>query len=413
MILSTSSVSELDDAAPLVLPSTSPDFRLIFESSPGLTVVLALDGTVVAASEGYVKARRVEREALLGRPPFDAAPATAANAAAGRNVLASIERVVATGTADLMGVQTYDVAAEGAEGGIESRRYRVTSVPVRGDEGAVRYVIQRLDEARSSASIPPGERKHRPPSVPPRRTERVHAPPTTVPPREDLLGLFSHEFRTPLTTIWLDLQRLERQSDALAPRHHQAVLRMAVAARRLQTVIEAFLEYGHIRSGRLVTRSERFDLASLVRELVGEYERQTTRPQLAFRCRVATHHPIDSDPVLVRLILANLLDNAVKFTQRGSVEVEAWSDERGHHIVVRDTGPGIPPEHIDRIFEPFEQVGPLHHKSVPGVGLGLSIVRDVAAALDGRAEVRSVPGHGSTFTIFLPGTAPREELPAG
>jgi signal transduction histidine kinase len=352
------------------------------------------------------------RAVLLGRDPFEGAPATATNAAAAHNVRASVERVVATGSPDPMGVQTYDVASDEGEGA-EPHRYRVLSSPIRDELGDVKYVIQQLEAVRGSVSTPPpGERKSRPPPAPAGPTgrgERPPAPPATIPPREDLLGLFAHEFRTPLTTLWLDLQRLERQSDALAPRHHQAVLRMAIAARRLQTVIEAFLEYGHIRSGRLVTRSERFDLASLVRELVGEYERQATRPYLTFRCRVATHHPIDSDPVLVRLMLANLLDNAVKFTQRGSIEVEASSDPRGHRIVVRDTGPGIAPEHLDRIFDPFEQVGPLHHKSIPGVGLGLSIVRDVAAALDGRAEASSVLGHGSTFTIFLPTLSPASE----
>jgi signal transduction histidine kinase len=358
----------------------------------------------------------MDRAALLGHEPFDAAPATATNAAAARNVRASIERVIATGAPDSMGVQTYDVAHGDGDGeSSEPQRYRVVSSPLRDESGDVKYVIQQLDEVRGSASTPPGERKSRPPppapTGPPRRIERPRAAPATIPPREDLLGRFSHEFRTPLTTIWLDLQRLERQSDALAPRHHQAVLRMAVAARRLQTVIEAFLEYGHLRSGRLVTRSERFDLASLVRELVGEYERQTTRPYLTFRCRVAAHHPIDSDPVLVRLILANLLDNAVKFTQRGSVEVEAWSDARGHLIVVRDTGPGIAPEHLDRVFDPFEQMAPADQKGIPGVGLGLSIVREVAAALDGRAEAASVLGRGSTFTIVLPSSSPGSGSP--
>jgi signal transduction histidine kinase len=360
---------------------------------PGLYLVLGPDYAIVEASDVYLLATQKERAEVLGRSVFDVAPYAPGDLAHWQSagVRSSVDRVFSTGRAEAL----------------ESLEFGATTSPVRADDGGVAFVIHKIDDAAGAGAArepathegsgPPawGRLRHR-------SAAAVGVDDRSPPTQADFLALVSHEFRTPLTTIWLDLQRLERQSDALAPRHQQAVLRMASAARRLQTLIEAFLEYGHIQSGQLVTRTERFDLASLVRELVGEYDRHKTRRELTLRCAVARQHPIESDPVLVRLILANLVDNAVKFTQRGVVEVGAWVDDRGHRIVVRDTGPGIAPEHLRRIFEPFEQVSPLHNKSVPGVGLGLSIVRAVAEALDGHAEARSVPGLGSMFSVWLP-----------
>jgi signal transduction histidine kinase len=102
----------------------------------------------------------------------------------------------------------------------------------------------------------------------------------------------------------------------------------------------------------------------------------------------------------------NLVGNAIKFTPAGAVEVEVRSDASSHSILVKDSGPGIPPEDHDRIFEPFEQMEPLPHKHTRGVGLGLSIVKEMVEALSGRIELRSAPGEGSTFTVMLPAGGP-------
>jgi signal transduction histidine kinase len=114
---------------------------------------------------------------------------------------------------------------------------------------------------------------------------------------------------------------------------------------------------------------------------------------------------LHSDPELVRMVLTNLINNAIKFTERGEIVVCVEHDDGCHRVVVKDTGPGIPPEERTRIFEPFEHIEPTRHKHTPGVGLGLALVREMASALGGRIDLESEPGRGSEFTVFLPSAA--------
>jgi signal transduction histidine kinase len=111
--------------------------------------------------------------------------------------------------------------------------------------------------------------------------------------------------------------------------------------------------------------------------------------------------PLVSDPRLIRLILVNLIGNALKFTERGSVEVTVGKLEGREFLRVRDTGPGIAPERLGLIFEPFEQLEAIQNKHQPGVGLGLALVREMVLALNGEVTVQSKPGEGSTFTVLL------------
>jgi signal transduction histidine kinase len=94
--------------------------------------------------------------------------------------------------------------------------------------------------------------------------------------------------------------------------------------------------------------------------------------------------------------------NAIKFTDAGVVEVSLSHAAGAHRLAVRDSGPGIAPEHQARIFEPFEQLEAMKKKHLPGVGLGLSLVKEMADALAGRIELESRVGSGSTFTVVLP-----------
>ena len=96
------------------------------------------------------------------------------------------------------------------------------------------------------------------------------------------------------------------------------------------------------------------------------------------------------------------MSNAVKYTQSGHIRVQTRRIDRQLLFVVSDTGPGIPGEATARIFEPFEQLEDVSHKHIPGIGLGLALVREMADALGGRVEVQSQLGVGSTFTLVLP-----------
>jgi signal transduction histidine kinase len=223
------------------------------------------------------------------------------------------------------------------------------------------------------------------------------------------LTMVSHELRTPLAAARLQLDLILR---ADLP-EHQAELarRMSVRLTRLTELVISLLEYSRIQSGRLTLSIRPFDVAELAAECMDEIQAQAADKGLELR-RVVPEPllALSSDRDLVRLILVNLLGNAVKFTERGSVTLAIHPKDDSLRFEVTDTGPGIPAEDQARIFEAFEQLTPVRHKHLAGVGLGLALVRELAQALGGSVALRSTPSTGSTFSIELPQLAVAERV---
>jgi len=111
---------------------------------------------------------------------------------------------------------------------------------------------------------------------------------------------------------------------------------------------------------------------------------------------------LPADPHLVEQLLVNLVDNAVRYTERGGVTIGATAEEAGISLWVEDTGIGIPEEHLGRVFERFYVVDPARSRELGGTGLGLAIVKHIAALHGGRVEVTSRVGQGTRFTVRLP-----------
>ncbi len=218
----------------------------------------------------------------------------------------------------------------------------------------------------------------------------------------DFLALVSHELRTPLATLLLQVDRLARDP-AGSERTRAALPRLTAAARRLRALVEALLEHSRVSSGRVETKREPVDLARVVEEVILELRPMAEQKGLGLRSQVpADLAPLETDPSLVRVVLSNLVGNAVKFTASGEVAVVVADGVRERRISVSDTGPGIAEADRDRIFEPFEQLDPIRAKHLPGVGLGLALVREICASLGARVELRSDVGAGSTFTVCIP-----------
>lgn len=218
--------------------------------------------------------------------------------------------------------------------------------------------------------------------------------------KSSFLRMMSHELRTPLTTLQLGVASLASGRDGpLAERQRVSLARMDRAARRLLALIEALLEYTRVESGKLVVREEAVDLAALAADVVEDVLPQAQQKLLALTLAAPPSLPkLRTDPRLVRLALMNLVVNAVKYTERGSVEVAVGGGADGQWLEVRDTGPGIRPEDRDRIFQPFEQAS----AQAAGVGLGLSLVKGVVEALGGALHLDTAEGRGSRFRMELP-----------
>ena len=225
------------------------------------------------------------------------------------------------------------------------------------------------------------------------------------------LALVSHELRTPLAVLRLTVDRLRVRSPAPASAAPAAsvhvpggaeVLRMEAALDRLKSIVDGVIDYTTIQSGRLDPRPENTDLGALIGTMRREFDAQIESKGLRLEIDVTEQAKIvNVDPRMLRLILSNLISNAIKYTDKGVLYLGARIDN-GLVITVRDTGRGIDPRDAERIFEPFEHGERIENKSTPGVGLGLALVRDLAAALGGRVTLASEKDVGSSFTVTLP-----------
>lgn len=229
------------------------------------------------------------------------------------------------------------------------------------------------------------------------------------------LGMISHELRTPLATIQLNAQLLARARLAAAsgaPNEPDPRLeRLTRAARQMSALIEGLLDYTRLESSRLLARTEPVDLAALAREVVDAHA-DSVPPgvRLVLQAPPEPLAPLLTDARLLRVVMSNLLSNALKFTFQGSVTVRLASAGGWHSFEVMDTGIGIAQADLARVFLPFEQIEPVQGKSIHGVGLGLALVKQTVESLHGKVELRSALDSGSTFRVLLPSQPPASAL---
>ena len=235
--------------------------------------------------------------------------------------------------------------------------------------------------------------------------------------KSDFLAVMSHELRTPLNAItgYADLL-LMGLPDPLAPQARVYVERIRTAAWHLFQLIEEILTFARLEAAREVVTPERIDLTAFLRECATIIEPVARDKGLDFRLELAVEAVVvRTDPRKLRQILLNLLANAVKFTDRGSVVLRAELEAGAPVFRISDTGVGIAPEHVALIFEPFWQAEQPTTRRAGGAGLGLAVARRLGRLLGGDVEVESEPGRGTTFTVRLPASlvvGPEPALPA-
>jgi signal transduction histidine kinase len=223
--------------------------------------------------------------------------------------------------------------------------------------------------------------------------------------KTNLLAVISHDLRTPLNSIighadLLSLGIPDKLSDAGLER----VERIRVGAAHLLYLIDELLSFARLDAGREELRLQDMDANAIAREVAAVVEPLALERGLAFHLDVPAHPlALWTDPDRLRQVLLNLVGNAFKYTEHGEVRVELRpSMDDGIEFRVRDTGIGIRPEHLAKIFEPFWQVDPSQRATNGGTGLGLSVVQGLVRLLHGDVTVESVVGCGSTFTVRLP-----------
>ena len=224
--------------------------------------------------------------------------------------------------------------------------------------------------------------------------------------KSQFLANMSHEFRTPLNAILgYTSMLLQGVSGDLAAPQKNKMLRVDSNARHLLSIINDILDISRIEAGKMPLHLEEFEMPALVAELLAEVEPLIQKSRL----KTLTDLPpgtalVVSDRQKVKQIVLNLLTNAIKFTPHGQVKVMVREDERLGEvgIAVEDTGIGIAPQDQDKVFEDFRQADNSVTREYGGAGLGLAICRRLAKMLDGRIELQSRLGRGSTFTLVIP-----------
>jgi len=223
--------------------------------------------------------------------------------------------------------------------------------------------------------------------------------------KSQFLANVSHELRTPLNAILgYAAMTLQGVSGELTAPQRRNLSRIDANARHLLTLINEILDITRIEAGRMPIQMVAFALPDLVREVINELEPIIAKSGLQVSTRIATDVPVlRTDRQKVKQILVNLLSNALKFTQKGSITIHA-AMKRKHTVAIDviDTGIGIPSDECDKIFEDFRQVDSTPRRAYGGTGLGLSICRRLASMLKGELSVQSKLGKGSTFTLTLP-----------
>ncbi|MHC1753347.1 ATP-binding protein [Humidesulfovibrio sp.] len=366
------------EAAQRALFESEERMRAVFNASSDGVLLLVPDGLVLAMNESAAQRRGKRIDELTGQNILDIIPQYVRN---GRK--ARFEEVVATGRP-----LRFEEEREG-------RTYAIRLHPVRDAAGDIVQI--------ASFSRDITERK---------LTERAllaakEAAEAASQAKSAFLANMSHELRTPLNGM---LGMLQLLADAQDPKERKDYLDWATSsAQHITTLVNDILDYAALGSGETRYELRPFHLAEVLEPLEAEFAPQAALKGLGFATRAEpdlADLQLMGDPVHLAQLLRHLLANAVKFTLRGEVALNVLlscqdEDSCTLRIEVEDTGVGIQPDFMPRLFKPFVQAEDPLTKHFPGTGLGLAIAKELATGLGATLEAQSTPAVGSRFIVCL------------
>ncbi|WP_300579065.1 ATP-binding protein [Phenylobacterium sp.] len=220
--------------------------------------------------------------------------------------------------------------------------------------------------------------------------------------KSEFLATMSHEIRTPLNGVLGMVQVMALDELPAIQRERLAVVQDS--ASNLLDILNAVLDIARIEAGEMTITAAEFDIDRLIGPLGALYGQIAAERGLAFALELAPEARGSrlGDEVRLRQVISNLISNALKFTERGSISVRIGGDAANLICEVADTGIGIPLDHQDTIFDKFVQADASNTRRSGGTGLGLAICRDLVALMGGKIGFASQPGQGTTFTLTLP-----------
>lgn len=398
-----------------------PDFRLLFEESPDIILVLLPDApryTMVAGSHARWRATHTGPE-TLGKGLFEVFPDNPDDPAATgmNNLRASLGRVLQSRQADTMPVQRYDI--RGPDGRFETHHWSPKNIPILSAQGEVLYILHRVEDVtdlvrasevgqelrdRTSAMEREVIKRSQELEVALRELRQANAQLSDLDvAKTAFFSNISHEFRTPLTLILGPLE--DELSERLAPLPEDRRARIEIAQRnglRLLRLVNNLLDFSRIEAGRAHAHYQATNLSALTSDLASHFHTAMERAKLTLTVECP---PLPElmyvDREMWEKIVLNLLSNAFKHTFEGGITVRLGWAGNAAQLTIEDTGIGISTDNLSRLFERFHRVEGVRSRTHEGSGIGLSLVRELVQLHGGEIQVQSELGLGSRFTITL------------
>jgi PAS domain S-box-containing protein len=395
-------------------------FRALFESLPGLYLVLKPDLSIVAVSDAYLQATMTKRKEILDRNLFDVFPDNPDDPAATgtTNLRASLNRVLQNLAVDTMAIQKYDVRRP--DGVFEERYWSPVNSPVIGGDGKIEYIIHRVEDVtdfmrrRRNA----GGADQLQTRIEQMEAEVFNSSQAVQEANEKLrvanqeLEAFSysvsHDLRAPLRHISGFVDLLTKQAAALDDKSRRYLNIIADSARQMGALIDDLLVFS--RMSRIEMRSGRVAMNALLEEAVQVAGPDTKDRRIDWK--IARLPEVDADAAMLRQVWMNLIGNAVKYTRPrdpAEIEVGCKPEENGEHVFfVRDNGVGFDMQYVDKLFGVFQR---LHRTDeFEGTGIGLANVRRIVMRHGGRTWAEGRVDGGATFYFSIPN---KTKLPRG
>jgi len=399
-------------------------FRSLFESLPGLYLVLTPDLKIAGASDAYLAATMTTREQILNRQLFEVFPDNPDDPSANgvSNLRASLDRVLKNAAPDIMAIQKYDVRQPG--GAFEERFWSPVNSPVLGMDQKVEYIIHRVEDVtdfvrhKTESKMTEGDLRQRMEKMEAeiyRSSQQVQTANQQLRAVNAELEAFSysvsHDLLAPLRHVDGFADLLSKHANGMLDEKGKHYLKtINESAKRMGVLVDDLLVFS--RMGRSEMRRTRLDMNDLLKEVIAQCEQEEPGRSIRWKCQ--TLPTVEGDPAMLRQALWNLIANAVKYSRpRNPAVIEVGTNENNDSEVVffvRDNGVGFDMAYIGKLFGVFQR---LHRQSeFEGTGIGLANVQRIILRHGGRVWAESKLDEGSTFYFSLPAVENNPTQPA-